>query len=516
MKSIRRKIFSNLLLVTIFFFSLKDIQALNTSIICGTIKSSGKFNVNIYEPVFGFYNLAFFDSSSSNSCLINGTDSLRKIIHLDYPSFIAIYFTDEKKQFITRSDILLFPGDSIHLNFDLNHDDFNSVIYGGNNSMGQKLFNEINFQPYNKFIPVFDALDKLPKNKNNIVSEIEDIVVSIKNRFDSLQKKALVTDEFIEYMNVCFKSLMYDQVVLSLLRESKKKNVISRETKDSIITALYKDQPPSDKRLKGLYGSYFYLYNFYGFLSYKKYKLSTTDELKSKKINYSFKGHSYTIKEDFVPLIYIENERDKKDLWALYILLLFNYPGKYDASIIAQYDSIFPHNKWRSLLVNKFKKSGIPQKIEYKLQSPIHFVDTNGVATIKDLLNNLPENKPVFIDIWATWCGPCVSAFGFNQQLDSFLIKNNIERLYISLDGLPGKSKWKQAIERYALGGYHILASDKLREDIKQNIYHANGNEGIPIPRYLFFNNGKILVDDAFSPTEFEFLKKQILAVLNH
>lgn len=126
-----------LLLIIIFFFFFKNMQALNTSIIFGTIKSSGKFNVNIYKPVFGFNNLAFFDSSASNSCLINGTDSIREIININYPSFITIYFRDEKKQFITRSDILLFPGDSIHLNFDLNHYGFNSIIYGGNNSMGQ-------------------------------------------------------------------------------------------------------------------------------------------------------------------------------------------------------------------------------------------------------------------------------------------------------------------------------------------------------------------------------------------
>ena len=68
--------------------------------------------------------------------------------------------------------------------------------------------------------------------------------------------------------------------------------------------------------------------------------------------------------------------------------------------------------------------------------------------------------------------GPCVAAFGYNQQLDTFLINNNNnQRLYISLDGLPNYLKWKQAIDKYATGGYHVLANDTLIKDIKQSIY---------------------------------------------
>jgi thiol-disulfide isomerase/thioredoxin len=128
----------------------------------------------------------------------------------------------------------------------------------------------------------------------------------------------------------------------------------------------------------------------------------------------------------------------------------------------------------------------------------------------------LPENKPLFFDFWATWCTPCVAAFGFNRDLDTFLINKNIERVYVSFDGIYSYAKWREAINKYALGGYHILANDSLKDDIKHIIYHEKGkNDPMGIPRYVLVNKGKVVIDDAISPTELDLLKKQIVEVLN-
>ena len=198
----------------IHFFSLviwsDGISQVN-AIICGKVKSQDKFSITFYQPINGYYNVAFFDTLKQNSSLVNGTDSIYKIIQLEKPSFIKIYFRDANNQFITTSDLLIFPGDSLHINFDLNVASSKAMEYEGTNAKGQQLFNEINYQPYNKFIPVFDVMDMLPFNKKTFLKEIDSVVFSVISKFHSLQKKMFVSSEYVEYMTVCFKSLFYPE-----------------------------------------------------------------------------------------------------------------------------------------------------------------------------------------------------------------------------------------------------------------------------------------------------------------
>ena len=139
------------------------------------------------------------------------------------------------------------------------------------------------------------------------------------------------------------------------------------------------------------------------------------------------------------------------------------------------------------------------------------YLNKNRINTINELLKELPKNKAFFIDIWATWCGPCISAFGNNKQLDSFLLTKDIQKIYICLNNETDSGNWHKAIKLYLLGGYHILANSLLKEDIRKNIFHSHPNEGMPIPRYVIVNKkGSIIIEDAFSPQDFDLLIDQI------
>lgn len=80
-------------------------------------------------------------------------------------------------------------------------------------------------------------------------------------------------------------------------------------------------------------------------------------------------------------------------------------------------------------------------------------------------LNSL-KGKYVYIDIWATWCGPCIREF---PELDELIkdYKNNdkIEFVCISIDSKGDYQKWRSFVTEKQLGGIQLIADKGLDSD---------------------------------------------------
>ena len=139
------------------------------------------------------------------------------------------------------------------------------------------------------------------------------------------------------------------------------------------------------------------------------------------------------------------------------------------------------------------------------------YLNKNDKTLPEAVTGNLAGNY-VFVDIWATWCKPCLEEFAFKNSLDSFLQSKNIKILYVSVDKIEDENKWKAFINNKKLSGYHILASKELLEYLGQNIF-VNGV--IAIPRYLLINkNGIIINKDLPRPSDMKNLKQTINQLL--
>ena len=117
-----------------------------------------------------------------------------------------------------------------------------------------------------------------------------------------------------------------------------------------------------------------------------------------------------------------------------------------------------------------------------------------GFTTLEDL-----KGKYVYIDVWATWCGPCRQEIPFLQKTEEAYHGKNIEFVSISIDVMKDKEKWNKFVTDKNLGGIQLLADKDWNSDFVLG-YKING-----IPRFILISpEGKIVNADAPRPSSTE------------
>lgn len=118
------------------------------------------------------------------------------------------------------------------------------------------------------------------------------------------------------------------------------------------------------------------------------------------------------------------------------------------------------------------------------------------------------KGKYVYVDVWATWCGPCKREIPFLKELDNEYKDKNIAIVSLSIDKAEHKEKWMKMVADEDLKGIQIMADKDWSSDFVTS-YNITG-----IPRFILIDNeGNIL--DANAPRPSDPRLKQIFNDLN-
>ena len=106
------------------------------------------------------------------------------------------------------------------------------------------------------------------------------------------------------------------------------------------------------------------------------------------------------------------------------------------------------------------------------------------------------KGKVVYIDVWATWCAPCLQEFPHSEKLQQqFEDNNQVVFLYVSVDS--DQEKWRKMVADKKLGGMHMINSPEEEDTSLWKAYLISG-----IPRYILIDQaGKIVHAEASRPS---------------
>ena len=146
--------------------------------------------------------------------------------------------------------------------------------------------------------------------------------------------------------------------------------------------------------------------------------------------------------------------------------------------------------KWKALNPSKEKLTSMEEKLDKWAkvrpgnEAPsFKYVSIEGDSvSMEDL-----KGKVVYIDFWATWCGPCIKEHPDMEKLQEELKDENVAFVAISIDDTM--EPWKKMVEQKKLGGIHLYADNAWSSKLVKD-YMING-----IPRFVLIDQEGLIVN---------------------
>ena len=103
------------------------------------------------------------------------------------------------------------------------------------------------------------------------------------------------------------------------------------------------------------------------------------------------------------------------------------------------------------------------------------------------------KGKVIYLDIWATWCKPCISCMPSTKNLQEEFKNTKVSFVFFCIQSK--KDDWETHLTKYKMPGDHYLLNDLQYTILNDKLQITT------MPRYVLIDkNGKIANEKALSP----------------
>lgn len=172
----------------------------------------------------------------------------------------------------------------------------------------------------------------------------------------------------------------------------------------------------------------------------------------------------------------------------------------------AEFNAQFPNSALIPILAPEIAKVEQYHEKASRLTPGVEFAEnTASFKSLQELFQHI-KGKYYYVDLWATWCGPCKAELQHSIKLHDQLENIGYTPLYLSIDNDKADDKWREMVKGFPLKGLNIRVGPSLHESLNKEVPKFTG-----IPRYLIVNDkGEVVNWDAKRPSDHAELIKQL------
>ena len=417
------------------------------------------FSGNIKNNSEDILKVSNYNSTLKQQIPIDSLGNFRGLVEVETDGY---YFFQVGQSYTT---VRFKKGQNVHVSIDAS-DFFTSIIYSGdlkkennyNVAKSQLRANLVGDTKEYFVVPLNDFLPKIEKTRDTLFSLLANSELSQK---DTELEKKLIKYEYLQTYNNYKKFYNYHKKVDPVLPDDYFDPILGMNTDDDEIfrySRAYRNLIIENFRLSSKIA-----------LS-KDTSLTIIDFVKNKISDIK----SADIREQFASMLIREMKEENENI---------------------DYD----YNKIMTLLASDRKKDKLT--LRYKsaksTTSGTASVDFNyenfdgGSISLQDL-----RGKLLYIDVWATWCGPCIKEMPALKELVKEYANKDIEFVSISIDSKNDYEKWRKMVPEKNVGGIQLYDAEGLNSDFMKAFSVSL------IPRFMMIDSeGKIITAKAPRPS---------------
>ncbi|MFN3793899.1 MAG: TlpA family protein disulfide reductase [Chitinophagaceae bacterium] len=329
------------------------------------------------------------------------------------------------------------------------------------------------FNPIAKHFAAIDSLtDQLVEERLFEVYDKAKYVINKKLKvWDSLLNEKSVSFPVYNLYVQDIKGSLYKQLVLNLLKAKSKKNDSSfNSMRDSLIQIIFKEQGADNSYLlKTLVGSRFH------------------EMYLSRKVRQSALIQDTLLKQIYESYFYLFDTAYREKAWGNSVLLPA-FVSPYNENIAEKWNMmVFSKYYPNSVYLKKMRAIYDSVRLERQSKSTFQEIDPKSYKSLLDIFNQ-HSNRFYFVDVWATWCAPCIGEFAYTARLEHQLDSLNVKKIYLSIDETSDSTKWKNLIKKYYLNGSHYLVGRDIQIEIIKRLLNKDEVGVLSIPQYFIYD----------------------------